>query len=297
MPVPPILTMSQVFIPGTNINILTKEEDFKKVDVSPELARWFLKRSNGNQVRVGTNGGIRPSHLKLLKGIIARGEWKATHQGGAVDWNGMLFDGHHRLTAIAEQTETLPMWFKIGCDPAENMAVDQGAVRTTADTLQMDKRETEVLRLAGAVTYGWNKPTPLQIEDLNARIPLVQKHRVLIAACPTTKRFFTCTPLRLAACARMLEGASEDYVLQQWRALVLSDYDSMSKCSKALTRQFMDGRIRSVHTYDVLARGLVVFDESRSEVSKIQVNDPVDAAKAIKAIIRGHAVIDSLIAQ
>lgn len=289
--------MSQVFIPGTSINILTKEEDFKKVDVTPELARWFLKRSNGNQVRVGANGGIKLAHLKVLKGIIARGEWKATHQGGAVDWNGMLFDGHHRLTAIAEQTETLPMWFKIGCDPAENMAVDQGAVRTTADTLQMDKREAEILRLAAKVTYGWGKPTPLQIEDMSARVPLVQKHRLLIAACYSSKRYFSSTPIRLAACVQMLEGSNEDYILQQWRALGLSDYDTMSKCSKALTRQFMDGKIRSSDTYDTLARGLVVFDKSKSDLSKIQINDQVDAAKTIKAIIRGHAVIDSLIAQ
>lgn len=280
--------MFQVFIPGTNVNIVTKQEDYKKIDVTPELARWFLKRSSGNQVRVGSNGGIKPSHLKLLKGIIARGEWKATHQGGAVDWNGMLFDGHHRLTAIAEQTETLPMWFKIGCDPAENMAVDQGAVRTTSDVLQMDRKEAEVLRLASFLIDSRSKPTPIQIEDLNARIPLAQKHRLLFAACKTTRRFFTCAPLRLAACLQLLEGSSEDYVLQQWRALILSDYDSMSPCSKSLTRQFMDGKVRSGHTYDTIGRGLIVFDKSKSDLSRIMVSDPADIGKTVKELICRH---------
>lgn len=281
--------MSQVFIPGTNINILTKDEEFKKINVSPELARWLLKRSNGNQVRIGANGGIKPSHLKIVKGIIDRGEWKATHQGGAIDWNGMLFDGHHRLVAIAEQSETLPMWFKIGCDPAENMAVDQGAVRTTADVLQIDKKEAEMLRLASFIHIGRkNKPTPAQIEDFSARIPLVQKHRMLLAACGTTKRFFTSAPFRLAACAQLLETSNESYVLQQWRALILCDFDSMSNCSKALTRQFAEGKLRSGHTYDSIARGLVVFDESKSSNSKIQIIDPANVTGVIASIFSRH---------
>ena len=275
--------MNQILIPGTNINIVTNVEQSYRLDVSPQLASWLLGRSMGNTVRTGT--GIRPEWLRTLQGIIARDEWQASHQGGALDWNGILFDGHHRLTAISLQEKTLPMWFMIGCNPSVNMVTDQGAVRSTADVLGMDKKKAEVLRLAAFLFRGIKKPTPAQVAEMALCAPLVEAHEALLDACPRSVRFFSSTPMRLAACLRIMSASSSDYVMAQYRALVLCDYNAMSNSAKSLARQAYEGKVRAHNTHDLLARGLVVFDESKQNLSKIQINDSLESVKSAKTII------------
>lgn len=274
--------MSTLFIPGTNINIFTNVEQFHKIDVSPSVAKWLLGRSRGNGVRAGK--GIRQEWLKTLQGIIARGEWQACHQGGALDWNGTLFDGHHRLTAISLQEQTLPMWFKIGCNPSENMVIDQGAVRTTADVLSLDKKLAETLRLAAFIHYKTRKPSSAQISTLLGWSPLVDAHQAIHDACPRAVTFFSSSPMRLAACLRIIDGSPLDFVATQWRSLILGDYSAMSRCAQALTKQVHEKRVRVGNTYDTLARGLVVFDDKKQLLTKIQVKDAMESVRYAKAI-------------
>ena len=274
--------MNQEVIPGTSINIITDKVSFHKLTVTPFVAQWLLNRSAGNKVRAEKDG-INKSHLQTVRGIIARGEWQAA-QTGAIDSNGVLIDGHHRLHAIVLECATLPMWFKIGCEPREVLAVDQGKVRTSADQLQLDKREAEVLRLAAAILHGSKKPSPIQLKQIMDSSKLLDYHRLLLNACPSCRKYITIVPMRLAACVKMYAGSSSSYVTTQYRALALADYDLMSKSAKAFTRQVSNGLIRPGHTYDVLARGLIVFDETKQHVSKIQIDDPTQAA----VIARGH---------
>lgn len=279
--------MNQVFIPGTTINILTNVEQFHKIDVSPDVATWLLQRSKGNR-------SLRPSWIKYLKSIIADGEWQACHQGGALDTQGTLFDGHHRLTAISQQDSTVPMWFKIGCNPLENQAIDQGAKRSIADVIGEDRRIAEVLRLAVQVCDNTKKPSPAAVKLLDSQSKIAGFTGMLLERCPTSRRYFSSAPVRLGAVLRMLAGAdamsyqSIEYVQNQYRALVAMDLASMSRSGQALVRQWNNGLLRATHTYDALTRALIVFDPSRQDVGKIQVKDPTDGAKIAKQLIRQH---------
>ena len=86
-----------------------------------------------------------------------------------------------------------------------------------------------------------------------------------------------------------MNGGDADYVNQQYKALVLADYDSMSSAAKALTRQVtqMSNIGASVggsnDAKDKLARSLKVFDKDRQYVSKIQISD-ADKDSAIEFV-------------
>jgi len=102
-----------------------------KVTITPEMAKQFLERSQGNR-------GIRTkTKLIAYRKDMERGAW--IYNGDAIrfSYEGVLLDGHHRLTACVES----------GCSfesdivkvPASSVGtMDRGAPRSTADILVMD---------------------------------------------------------------------------------------------------------------------------------------------------------------
>jgi len=281
-----------ILIPGTNINILTNVEQFHRLTITPQLATWLLGRSTGNRGRV--EGKIRPQHLAYLEQIIERGEWQACHQGGAIDWHGRLFDGHHRLTAISRQQLALPMWFKIGCDPAEDKVIDQGVARSMADLTGVNARVMEVVTLAARIYNGSQKISPGQVRDMLTRTTIKEQIELLLSATPTVARYYSSAPMRLAAVIRLMQGCNPDYILRQYRALVLLEFDEMSICTKALVKQVSSGALRTNHTYDTLSRGLLVFDQRRSHLARITVTNPTDAARNIRTFLSTLLLPNSL---
>lgn len=105
-----------------------KWPETRMVIVSPEAARKILDAANTH------NRPLRQSHVDWLKQIIADGEWGATHQGGAVDWDGVLQDGQHRLEAIWQTGESVPMMWTVGMDPSFFGKVDTNKTRNARDT-------------------------------------------------------------------------------------------------------------------------------------------------------------------
>ena len=272
--------MNNLFIPGTSTNIITNIPQFHLINVTPQLACWFLERSTGNRGRA--EGKIRPAMLRFLEHIIERGEWQACHQGGAIDWHGRLFDGHHRLTAISRQDATLPMWFKIGCNPEEDKAIDQGAIRSLSDITGVNRKITETIALAARIYNGSGRVTPGDIQQLSKGTNL--QKCIELVCCTTTSctKYFSSAPMKLAAAIRLMQGDNPEYILQQYKAMVLFDFDQMSNCSKSLVRQVSSNGLKSSETYDTLSRGLIVFDPSKSNINRIQINDSVDAARFVR---------------
>ncbi len=103
----------------------------KVMRITPVVAQKLLDTINTN------NRPVRPSHVDYLTRIIRDGDWSLTHQGGAVDWNGVLQDGQHRLLAIVEADESVVMQWTVGLDPANFAKVDVGSQRTGRDVAMM----------------------------------------------------------------------------------------------------------------------------------------------------------------
>lgn len=235
------------------------------MDISPEMARLMLSASHGNR-------HIRQWHVNVLSSAQKRGEWLLTHQGVAFDWRGHLRDGHHRLMACAQSGVTIAMRVTLGLDPASFDAVDQGVLRNVADITGVDRRVADALRLATSVARKTARPTIKQIMEVadggvQAAIQSMLDH------CGSVRRYYSSAPMKLAGAVTIMSGGDSDFVLSQYRALCTLQFDAMSNSAKALVRQVDSRKTEAHNTRDTIARGLRVFDESKKDVSKVQISD------------------------
>jgi len=99
--------------------------------ITPDIAAKMLAEMNLR------NRPMKPSHVEYFVDIIRAGEWALTHQGGAVNTEGQVQDGQHRLAAIAEAGIDVPMQWTVGAPPENFAKIDQNAVRSARDVASM----------------------------------------------------------------------------------------------------------------------------------------------------------------
>src|SRR5271156_869944 len=76
-------------------------------DITPAKARALLRHNNGNR-------DIRDRHVDHLTEIIERGDWRLTWDAIAVDANGNMQNGQHRLEALIKSDTTCTCLLVIG---------------------------------------------------------------------------------------------------------------------------------------------------------------------------------------
>lgn len=252
------------------------------VNVTPQMAaNWLSMNTNNRQ--------LRRSMVEGLKSAFLRGEYITTHQGIAFSTSGELLDGQHRLTAISELRDgVFPMLVTTGADNDSFSVLDIGVKRTASDSLRMDdRRVVEVARLiANICTNRTFQITPLML------LPIINgiqhAHDRLFAFCPSIAKTWSSAPVRLAAIASMDLGSDEDYVKTIYRAMVHSDFDSMSPVAMSLYRSALDGKIRAANYTDMLARCMVAFNDKKMNLQKVQVRDTTEAVGKIKLLYSGY---------
>lgn len=99
---------------------------FKWVIMTPEQAGRIVKAINTN------NRPRSEDQIEHYRGVIVSGQWRQTHQGMAIDSNGVFQDGQHRMYAIDRAGIAVPVAFFVGMDPDNFKAIDEGLVRTAA---------------------------------------------------------------------------------------------------------------------------------------------------------------------
>lgn len=99
----------------------------------------FYNEHKGSNRPVGL-GDVKSTAIKMING-----EFAPTHQGIALDWNGKIIDGQHRLLAIKYAKEKLgcedicvTIQVQTGYDPKTFECFDQGRLRKTADMFAID---------------------------------------------------------------------------------------------------------------------------------------------------------------
>lgn len=98
--------------------------------VTPELAREFLKKMRQNR-RVSTR------YVSYLARQAAQGAWMLMHQGVAIDEEGHVIDGQHRLLAVLEANTTVPMLVVRGVPRRTMLLIDSHRPRTDVDSLNI----------------------------------------------------------------------------------------------------------------------------------------------------------------
>lgn len=103
--------------------------------ITPELAKEYLRHN-------GHNRRIRPSYVETLVRDIKAGKFTLTHQGIGFRENGELFDGQHRLLAIA--MAGIPVQMMVSRDVPDEavLATDRGQTRTVCDVIRISDQES-----------------------------------------------------------------------------------------------------------------------------------------------------------
>lgn len=141
-------------MPKKNTPAETTTVDLKSsVEVmTPERADELLRFSFGKVSQ-------RFLSEKRVRGIVRaleNGEWKVTHQGVALDADGVVIDGQHRLEAIRQYGKPVPIMVTSGVDRDAFSVIDVGAKRTAADALHIAGfTNTNILAAAARLVMSW----------------------------------------------------------------------------------------------------------------------------------------------
>lgn len=250
--------------------------------MTPAMARQMLELNTKNRK-------MRARGVEFYKGIIARGEWQLTHQGVAVDVNGVLLDGQHRLTAIAEGDTAVEILVTTGLPPEAMTAVDNGITRSLGDHLHLTARQAALLRAIHNIdnnTIGSGRLTAAQGEET-----LVWCRTALHAVCDLPGVFTTrnSTAVQLAVLVHYLNRHPS--VIEQYIDFQHLNLEKLKPIQVILLRQMMDGVARagnSVQRWDLTARAWKAFDPEHSHDAKLLVSDPAIARAEMHHAIKQY---------
>jgi hypothetical protein len=107
------------------------------LNVTPEIAYQWLKLNNFN----------RPLKQRLVDKYVRQiraGNWCRTHQGVAFDSQGVILDGQHRLWAIAQSGQSVPMLIFLNENLSVHESIDGGKPRSLLDVIRLELRDQTI---------------------------------------------------------------------------------------------------------------------------------------------------------
>jgi len=247
--------------------------------ITPALARTLLAANVDNRA-------LRPNVVKAYKEQFLRGEYVTTHQGIAFCVDGTLLDGQHRLSAIAEMPDdwSAPMIVTTGLPRKANAAIDRGVGRTVGDIMRVPQGLAAVARHLAEVVE--SRTTAISAPFLRPYVAGVSEpYERLIAFAPRASKTWSSAPVRAAAVLRMLrDKRNEQYVLDNYHAMVSSQYDRMCPLVQALRRQHDTGKVNRLS--DVFVRAYYALDARRSGQDTLMIREPSRVFEEIRDDVR-----------
>ena len=104
-------------------------------------ARHYLTSNTDNYRK------LKLWHVQALKNELRLGEWVPTAHGIGFDTNGVLIEGQHRLTAIAESCITATLLVCYNLPPESKNKHDTGCKRTLADFTGLNNAVLATIRV------------------------------------------------------------------------------------------------------------------------------------------------------
>ncbi len=106
------------------------EETVKIVTLTPQDCQELLARNTANY------RGLNKRTVARYADSMRRGEWLFNHQGVAIDVNGVLLDGQHRLHAASEAGVSIRVVMAEGLNPQAKYTIDTpDMVRKCSDAI------------------------------------------------------------------------------------------------------------------------------------------------------------------
>ena len=173
----------------------------KVMMVDPALALAWLQRN------IATNRPMRPTVVENYADEMRRGEWHLTHQGIALDIDGNLIDGQHRLAAVIKANVIVPMMVTVNAPRASFVALDGGVKRTLADRLTMPPDVVTVLTAAWCLKKNSTQRITAATVSALASTEFGAKTKRLFGTSPLTRRRVTSCAIAPAEPARARAAA------------------------------------------------------------------------------------------
>lgn len=101
------------------------------VKITPELASELLEGTIAGSNYRNLNSRVAHEYAREMR----EGRWTLTHQGIALDTEGNVIDGQHRLRAVTIAGVPVEMMVTNGLPPSASLAVDIGSKRSTGQAL------------------------------------------------------------------------------------------------------------------------------------------------------------------
>lgn len=264
-----------------NTTTLTSTMKTEIVLMAPKRAKEILENNPCNRA-------INVKRVKSYIKKIREGTYQLTHQGVAIDWNGILLDGQHRLLAVCESGIAIPLQVSTGCDPAIFTAIDSGRTRSAGDCLGIagasyGKLAAATVRacamyydFADAVWAGHNM-------DLDSSA-VIEWHDIysdqVAEACQIAKKFSSkfrlITPNAYSsfACLALIEGCSSNYIESFYRELSdgigLYEGSPVYAFRRALINGYMQlGKVRNRATQQVFLASMITIYNKRAKRQKL----------------------------
>ena len=234
------------------------------MDVTPEMAGDLLKNN-------ATNRRVRPGHVNALAAVMAAGQFQSTHQGIALNEEGQVVDGQHRLLAIIKSgvTITMPVAFGVNAEHYGHLMIDVGMNRTTADVYAVDRFVAQPCTFI-AYMHQSTRHKAILAPYLEAFGPIMT---AISKGGRHMRRGVTSAPVVAAAAIRVAMGEDPVMVNANFAGMVRLDYGNLPPVANAFLRQLANGLVDRANKWDLFTRGMRVFDSSAQQNTKIQVKD------------------------
>lgn len=253
--------------------------------IGPERAKTLLEQNQGNR-------RLRKSAVAMFAAAMERGEWRITHQAIAIDKEGNLLDGQHRLAAVCKYGGPVQMLVAYDAPRDTFGVLDQGMKRSLGDHFNDDKFVVQPVSYLGYITFTSRSRTVLQYEQLRAVLqPYIDQ---FCGASGSDRAFVSNAPVKAAAIVTIMRHGNAARVIQIYNMVVNHDTDNiaMPAAGHAFLRQVATQGHRRLGQNMLFAKSLRLFDPAETNKT-LNVHFPERDVEAVRvelleALARGE---------
>lgn len=232
--------------------------------VTPEMASQLLLQNTGNRT-------VRANVVSRYSDDMKNGSWGLSHQGIAVDVNGNLIDGQHRLLAVVKSGAAVPMLVTTGLQPEIFEVIDKLSARSDADSLRMRQKNVEVFKMLASVHTGKTKPSLSALKEcITAFSPTYEA--LSFSSC-NTKTFSSASVRTAAIIAATEKPDNTEVIAKSYSDMLHGNMDGLSISFRSLVRSVYNGTVKTTGggaaRTEMMQRFFTAFCMDNTELTKI----------------------------
>lgn len=246
---------------------MTQEQVMWKSSIEtifPTTALALLRTNHGNR-------NLRKRVVEKYADAMKNGEWLLTPEPIVIAETGRLLNGQHRLNAVVQADIGVKMFVVRNVSENAFPAIDRGVSRNFADANSVERYLAETAKLLTYIRAG--RSAALRDSEVNNDVEFLREnHEALLKHCNTMRKNFSIAAFRLAACIRMFEPNSREYVLTTYRNLVLGNVQDLPPIAQHMIGLLMAGKLKETNSDHLreamLIRAFVIFNPHQGSLTR-----------------------------